>query len=151
MQMSHRGSRPVAPAYTASLGPALRDRFLRQRRGRRFKASLVASLATMSFCFSMAHAADFGHSRIVSALGQPLHLEIPITGLTPHEIDSLHATPAPGQAWQAAGMTPPVPLESMRLVLLDGYRPDVKIIQLRSDRAFDQAIVDVLLDVRSVS
>src|SRR5690606_41355006 len=42
-------------------------------------------------------------------------------------------------------------LPILRLVLLDGYRPDVKVIQLRSDQPFDQPIVDVLLDIRSAS
>ena len=104
-----------------------------------------------SVCMSAAQAANFGHSRIVSGLGQPLHLEIQVTELTQQEIDTLRATPAPADAWHAAGMTPPVPLQTMRLMLLDGYRPDVKVIQLRSERAFDDAIVDVLLDVRSAS
>src|SRR5690554_2289461 len=114
-------------------------------------AVLVGALIAASIASSGAQAVGFGHSRIVSALGQPLHLEIPVTELTQQEIDSLRATPAPAAAWQAAGMTPPVPLESMQLVLLDGYRPGVKVIQLRSDQAFDQPIVDVLLDIRSAS
>ncbi|MFA7670450.1 MAG: FimV/HubP family polar landmark protein, partial [Burkholderiaceae bacterium] len=96
-------------------------------------------------------AATFGHSRIVSALGQPLHVEIPVSQLTQQEIDSLRATPAPASAWREAGMTPPVALDSMRLVLLDGYRSGVKVIQLRSEQAFDQPIVDILLDLRSAS
>ena len=151
MQMSHRGSGPVAPAYSASLEPAFRDRSLRHRRIKRLPLYLVGTLVAASVCASVAQAASFGHSRIVSAWGQPLHLEIPVTGLTAQEIESLRVTPAPGQAWYEAGMTPPVPVDSMRLLLLDGYRPDVKVIQLRSHRAVDQPIVDVLLDVRSVS
>jgi len=151
MQMSRRGSGPVAPAFEASLELANRDRAVRQRRTRQMPRLLAGTLLATSICLSTAQAANFGHSRIVSALGQPLHLEIPITGLTQQEIDSLRAAPAPLDAWKAAGMSPPVPLESMRLVLLDGIRPDVKLIQLRSDRPFEQSIVDVLLDVRSAS
>lgn len=151
MQMSRRGSGPVAPAFEASLELANRDRAVPQRRTRQMPRLLAGTLLATSICLSTAQAANFGHSRIVSALGQPLHLEIPITGLTQQEVDSLRAAPAPLGAWKAAGMTPPVPLESMRLVLLDGIRPDVKLIQLRSDRPFGQSIVDVLLDVRSVS
>lgn len=151
MQMSRRGTGPVIRAFHAGheRGPGLRVRTGRQ--GSRFSIYLVGSLIAASFCMSAAQAVTFGHSRIVSSLGQPLHLEIPVTQLSPEEIDSLRAVPAPPEAWREAGMTPPVALDSIRLVLLDGYRPDVKVIQLRSDQVFDQPIVDVLLDVRSVS
>jgi len=112
---------------------------------------LIGALIGTSIALSTAQAATFGHSRIVSAPGQPLHLEIPVMQLTQQEIESLRATPAPAAAWQEAGMTPPVPLDTIQLVLLDGYRSDVKIIQLRSDQTFDLSIVDVLLDIRTVS
>lgn len=112
---------------------------------------VVGILIAASLGVSVAQAASFGHSRMLSGPGQPLHLEIPVTQLTPQEIQSLRAVPAPPEAWQAAGMTPPVPLDSMRLVLLDGFRPDVKVIQLRADQATDQPVIDVLLDVRSAS
>lgn len=129
MLMSRRGS--------GSVFPALKAEFL-------LGAVIVASAG-----ISGAHAASFGHSRIVSALGQPLHVEIPVTQLTEQEIATLKAVPAPAQAWSDVGMTPPVPLESMRLVLLDGYRPGVKVIQLRSSQPFNAPIVDVLLDITS--
>ncbi|HLV28902.1 MAG TPA: FimV/HubP family polar landmark protein [Burkholderiaceae bacterium] len=117
-----------------------------------FKAEyLIGAVIAATLGLSSAQAATFGHSRIVSALGQPLHVEIPVSQLTPQELATLRATPAPADAWRAASMTPPVALDSMRLVLLDGYRPDVKVIQLRSDQPFDQPIVDVLLDIRSAS
>ena len=113
-----------------------------------FIGALVAASIGLS---SAAHAASFGHSRIVSGVGQPLHIEIPVTELTEQEIQTLRARPAPAQAWRDAGMTPPVALESMRLALLDGHRPGTKIIQLRSDQPFSQPIVDLLLDVQSAS
>lgn len=152
MQMSRRGSGPVAPAIHASHGPVHGARSLRQRRRPgRLSQLIAASLFTATFCITSAEAASFGHSRILSAPGEPLLLEIPVAQLDPQEIDSLRAMPAPAEAWRAAGMTPPVPLESMRLVLLDGLRPDVKVIQLRSSHPVSQPIVDVLIDVRSVT
>lgn len=143
MLTSRRGSRPVLPDTKADPGSAFKVR----PTGRVVFGTLIAA----SISLSAAQAATFGHSRIVSALGQPLHLEIPVTQLTQQEIETLRAVPAPAAAWREAGMTPPVALDSMRLVLLDGYRPDVKVIQLRSEQAFDRPIVDVLLDVRSAS
>lgn len=148
MLMSHRGSGPVAPATQVShgLAPGARSSGMGQ-----FTRTLLGSLIATSLCLSVAQAATFGHSRIVSAPDQPLHLEIPVSQLTQQEINSLRASPAPVEAWREAGMTPPVALESMRLALLDGYRPDTKVIQLRSDQVSDHPIVDVLLDVRSAS
>ncbi len=117
-----------------------------------FKAELlIGAVIAAAVGLSTAHAATLGHSRIVSALGQPLHVEIPVTQLTEQEIASIQAVPAPAQAWRDAGMTPPVALESMRLVLLDGYHPSGKVIQLRSQQPFQGSIVDVLLDISSAS
>lgn len=129
MLMSRRGSGSMFPALKAEL--------------------LIGAVIAASTGISGAHAASFGHSRIVSGLGQPLQVEIPVTQLTEQEIATLKAVPAPAQAWSDVGMTPPVPLESMRLVLLDGYRPGVKVIQLRSSQPFNAPIVDVLLDISS--
>src|SRR5690606_8762772 len=112
---------------------------------------LVGAIVAASIGLSSAQAATFGHSRIVSAVGQPLHIEIPVSELSPQELQTLRARPAPEAAWREAGMTPPVALESMRLLLLDGYRPDIKVIQLRSDQPFREPVVDVLLDIRSAS
>jgi len=151
MQMSRRGSGPVAPASHAYHGPVHGARSERPGKIRPLIPFLLASLFATSICISTAHAVTFGHSRLVSAQGQPLLLEIPVTQLTQQEIESIRATPAPAEAWRAAGMTPPVPLESMRLLLLDGFRPDVKLIQLRSTHAVEQPVIDVLIDVRSVS
>ncbi|NYT23604.1 hypothetical protein H0A73_08315 [Alcaligenaceae bacterium] len=131
MLMSHCGSGPAVLASKAKY--------------------LIGALIAASAAISAAQAATLGHSRVVSALGQPLHVEIPVTQLTQQEIGSLRAVPAPAGAWREAGMTPPVALDSMRLMLLDGYRADVKVIQLRSEQAFDQPIVDILLDVGSTS
>lgn len=131
MLMSRRGSGRAVPALKVEC--------------------LIGALVAASIGLPAAQAASFGHSRIVSGMGQPLHVEIPVTELSEPELQTLRARPAPAQAWRDAGMTPPVALESMRLVLLDGYRPDVKVIQLRSEQSFDQPIVDVLIDIQSAS
>lgn len=151
MLMSRRGSGPVAPAIQASHGLVPGFRFFRRGQAGRFTRTVLGTLIATSLCVSVAQAATFGHSRIISAPGQSLHLEIPVTDLTQHEIETLRATPAPAEAWSAAGMTPPVALDSMRLALLDGYRPNTKVIRLRSDQVSDRSVVDVLLDIRSAS
>src|SRR5690606_399616 len=112
---------------------------------------LIGTLLATSLFLSAAHAAGFGHSRILSAPGQALHVETPVTDLTQADIERARAGPAPSQAGQHAGMTPPVRRESRRLLRPEGNRPGVKVIGLRSDQHVDQPIVEALRDVRSAS
>jgi len=112
---------------------------------------LVGALAAALISCPSAYAASFGHSRIVSGLGQPLGIDIPVSQLSADDIRSLAVTPAPLSAWQQAGLTPPVALSDMRLQVVDGYTAGIKVIQLRSSTPFDQPIADVLLDVRTAA
>jgi len=112
---------------------------------------LVGALAAALISCPSAYAASFGHSRIVSGLGQPLGIDIPVSQLSADDLRSLAVTPAPLSAWQQAGLTPPVALSDMRLQVVDGYTAGIKVIQLRSSTPFDQPIADVLLDVRTAA
>ncbi|HWL29891.1 MAG TPA: hypothetical protein VNQ97_13380, partial [Burkholderiaceae bacterium] len=100
---------------------------------------------------STTYAASFGHSRIVSALGHPLRIDVPVHQLTPDDLRSFNVTTAPAAAWAQAGLTPPVDLTSISLDLADGYTPGSKVIQLRSTEPFDKPVADLLLDVRTAS
>ena len=113
--------------------------------------TLVGALAAALFMCSTSYAATFGHSRIVSALGQPLRIDVPVSQLTPDDLRSLDVSTAPASAWAQAGLTPPVDLESISLHLADGYTPGSKVIQLRSTQPFDKPVADLLLDVRTAS
>jgi pilus assembly protein FimV len=100
---------------------------------------------------STSYAASLGHSRIVSAPGQPLRIDLPVNQLTPDDLRSFNVTTPPASAWAQAGLTPPVDLTSISLDLVDGYTPGSKVIQLRSTDPFNKPVADLLLDVRTAS
>src|SRR3546814_20097538 len=90
---------------------------------------------------SSAYAASFGHSRLVSAPGQPLHVNVSVTQLSADDLRSFSAVPAPAAAWQQVGLTQPVDLATMQISLVDGYAPGSTLIQVRSDLAFNKPAI----------
>src|SRR5690606_8132287 len=111
----------------------------------------VGALAAAMLIGSSAHAASFGHSRIVSALGQPLRIDVPVTQLSAADLRSISVAPAPAAAWAQAGLTPPVDLGSLQASVADGFSAGSKVIRVRSTQAFDKPVADLLLDVRTAS
>ena len=111
----------------------------------------VGALAAALLIGSSAHAANFGHSRIVSKLGQPLRIDIPVTELSADDLRSISVVPAPASAWTQIGLTPPVDIGSLQATLADGFTAGTKVIQVRSNQAFDKPVADLLLDVRTAS
>src|SRR3546814_10805834 len=91
---------------------------------------LVVAVAASLLACSTSYAAGFGHSRIVSALGQPLRIDVPITQLSSDDLRSLAVRPAPAADWKQAGLVPPVDLASMQMQLTDGYTPGTKVLQI---------------------
>src|SRR5690606_9579189 len=112
---------------------------------------LIGALAAALLVCSAAQAASLGHARVVSALGEPLLINVPIIELTADDLRTLAVSPAPEAAWAQAGLTPPVDLKTLQLRLADGYTPGTKVVQLRSSQVFDKAVADLLLDVRTAS
>lgn len=112
---------------------------------------LVGALAAALLICSTAQAASFGHSRIVSALGQPLRIDIPIKQLSPDDLRTISVSAASASAWIQAGLIPPVDLASLQTRLADGFTAGSKVIQVRSDQPFDKPVADLLLDVRTAS
>src|SRR3546814_10470138 len=53
---------------------------------------LVGALAAALLACSTSYAAGFGHSRIVSALGQPLRIDVPITQLSSDDRSEEHTS-----------------------------------------------------------
>src|SRR5690606_3717803 len=100
------------------------------------KKPLIGTLAAALLVCSSSYAASFGHSRIVSALGQPLHINVQVSQLSTDDLRSFSAIPAPASAWMHAGLLPPVDLASLQLELVDGYAPGSKLIQIRSRETF---------------
>lgn len=112
---------------------------------------LVATLASALVLCSSAYAASFGHSRMVSPVGQPLQIDVPVTQLSADDLRSITVNAAPASAWVQAGLEPPVALETITTRLVDGYAPGSKIIQVRSSQGFDKPVADLLLDIRTAT
>ena len=108
----------------------------------------AVALAMGASAVSGAHAARLGHARVVSAPGAPLQVSVPVLELTPDEESSLQVTLAPATAWQAAGLTPPAPLSSLRLRVEPGTGGSRTVI-VAADQPPARDAVDVLLNLRS--
>ena len=94
-----------------------------------------------------AMAFEVGHSRVVSAPGQPLAVVVPVKGLNASDAASLAVRLANPEQWQAAGLTPPVALETLSLNVQAGADENSRLINVRSSAVSEQTVIDVLLDV----
>ncbi len=110
----------------------------------------LALAAVISVC-APAHAASIGHSRLVSAPGQPLHINVPLRDLSQADLQSLRVDVAPATAWQQAGLVPPVELSSLRLSIDEGFTPKSRVVQIRSSQPFDGPVADLLLQVATAA
>ncbi|HUH59030.1 MAG TPA: FimV/HubP family polar landmark protein [Candidimonas sp.] len=112
---------------------------------------LAATLASALLLCSGAYAASFGHSRMVSPVGEPLKIDVPVTQLSADDLRSITVSAAPASAWVQAGLEPPVALDTLSTRLVDGFAPGSKIIQVRSTQGFDKPVADLLLDIRTAT
>ena len=110
----------------------------------------LALAAALSVC-APAHAASIGHSRLVSASGQPLHIHVPLRDLSQADLQSLRVDVAPAAAWQQAGLVPPVELSSLRLSIDEGFTPKSCVVQIRSSQPFDGPVADLLLQIATAA
>ncbi|WP_322994918.1 FimV/HubP family polar landmark protein [Castellaniella sp.] len=116
-------------------------------------ARLIGGLLSLACLVgSPVHAADFGHARLVSTAGAPLLITLPITGLTPADLQTLSARPAPAADWANAGLTPPVALDSLIVSVAASPRPGAsRILRIHSNQPFVGSLADLLLDVQTAS
>lgn len=130
------GQRPVPKARTAS-------GFIRLAAG---------ALALAFLAGGAVQAATFGHARLASGAGQPLLILVPVSGLTDADLKALSARPAPAADWAQAGLTPPVPLESLSVSVGADVRPGGRrVLRVGSGQAFTGNLADLLLDVRTAT
>jgi pilus assembly protein FimV len=91
-----------------------------------------------------------GHTRIVSAAGAPLKIEVPIVGLSDSDAQALRVNLPGLSAWQAAGVKPPVPLNTLHVTVLPAQIQEGKfkrVVLIQSDQALAEPAVDILLDL----
>lgn len=96
-------------------------------------------------------ALEIGHSRFVSSPNQMFKLDVGVRHISPEESLSLRVTPAPLSAWQQAGLTPPVELDSLKAVIDRDEKGLVRRIRLSSEQLFSGSVADVLLQIQSDS
>ncbi len=113
--------------------------------------SLVLALSATMVLSSTSYAATLGHSRIMSASGEPLRIQVPIKQLSAGEAQSLQVQAAPAEAWRSAGLTPPVQLETLGFHVAPGLNTQSRLIQISSPQGFDGQVADLLLRVRTAS
>lgn len=94
-----------------------------------------------------AWAAKPGHGSVMSPAGAPLRVEIPLYELTPEDLTVLKVSVAPQQAWVAAGLTSPAPLETLSVSIERGFSAGSRRLVVRSSQSVNRPVVDVLLDV----
>ncbi|MFA5662765.1 FimV/HubP family polar landmark protein [Castellaniella sp.] len=112
----------------------------------------IGVLGSSLLAAGAAHAASFGHARLASVAGEPFLVLIPVSDLTQADQDTLSARPAPAVEWQAAGLTPPVALDSLQVsVVPSAAGGDRRVLRVSSDRPFVADLADLLLDVSTAS
>jgi pilus assembly protein FimV len=67
--------------------------------------------------------------------------------LTPEDVAVLKVSVAQQQAWLAAGLTSPAPLETLSVSIEAGFSAGSRRLVVRSSQAVNRPVVDVLLDV----
>ncbi|MGE4369055.1 MAG: FimV/HubP family polar landmark protein [Burkholderiaceae bacterium] len=106
--------------------------------------SLALLLAPVS-----AHSASVGHARLVSPVGQPLRITVPVHDVSAPERDSFVATVAPESAWIQAGLRPPVSLSSMQVRVQPGFTPATVLVDIVSPLPVTGNVADLLLDIQT--
>lgn len=98
-----------------------------------------------------AHAFDVGHSRVMSAPGEALVVEIPLRNISINEGESLSVSLPDSAAWQASGLRPPVSLERLQVSVLPGADASSRLVRLSSPDPAGETVIDVLLNVSTGS
>jgi pilus assembly protein FimV len=97
--------------------------------------------------FNAAWAAKPGHGSVMSPAGAPLRLEIPLYELTSEDVAVLKVNVAQQQAWVAAGLTSPAPLDTLAVTIEPGFSAGSCRLVVRSSQSVNRPVIDVLLDV----
>lgn len=112
----------------------------------------LLAIGTISCLLSLpVNAATFGHARLDNTAVSGLDVRIPINNLTAADINVLAASAAPASQWQANGLNPPVDLNSLRFNILSTDKSGSSVLQVISDQAYQDSIIDLLLNITTAS
>ena len=119
---------------------------------RNFQRIAALTVVTFSFfCSGSALAIKAGHGRVSSAPGQALEVSLPLQGLNVQDQQVLQVRIALPEQWTKAGLTPPVPLNTLSVKVLPGSSSDSRTLLISSMQAAMRSPVDVLLEVTTAS
>jgi pilus assembly protein FimV len=108
----------------------------------------LSGLTLLSVCAtSPAWAAKPGHGSVMSPAGAPLRVEIPLYELTATDLTTLKVSVPQEQAWVAAGLTSPAPLQSLSVSVEPGFSAGSRRLVVRSSQTVNRPVIDILLDV----
>lgn len=115
--------------------------------------TLALALASVGLVAGMqaAQAATVGHARLVSGPGEPLRIVVPVHDVPASEAETLRVSIPQAPEWAAAGLSPPVALDTLGFDISPGFAPNTRVITLRSGQPFNTPVVDLLIDVSSAS
>src|SRR5690606_32757976 len=105
-----------------------------------FRRLALAVTTGLLFATTGAYAATFGHSRIVSHAGEPFVVQVPVSGLSPQDVQALSARVAPEADWKQAGLVPPVSLDSLKVTVESGAQPAARVLRVQSTQPFSGAL-----------
>lgn len=111
---------------------------------------LCLGLAAAAFGFP-SHALNLGHSRIVSAAGDPLLLHIPLSQVSASDSESLKIALASSPDWHEAGLQPPFPLSQIQIEIQRDALGLAQRVLIRSEGHFTAPLLDILLDITTAS
>jgi len=115
------------------------------------RQALTGALVFLWLLAPAAYAFDVGHSRVTSAPGKPLAIDVTIRNLTESDLANFSVTLPSLDAWQASGLKPPVALEQLQVRVFPGTDNTSRILRLSSGSASSETVIDVLLDVSTGS
>ncbi len=111
----------------------------------------VAALSLSLAFTANVQAARTGHGWVVSDPGQPLQIKIPLTDLTEQDISVLQVKIADAGLWPQVGLTPPAPVDTLRVVVQPGKSKDSRVLLVTSSQSVNQPVIDMLLDVATAT
>lgn len=117
-------------------------------RSQPFKIHVLLSGVLLFGACVPAQAIQFGHSRIESAPGQALTLQIPIRQISAEDTVNVRIHLASAEQWRAAGLEPPVPLDQLHL-RLQRAEGQIRGVLISSTQPFSSAYADILLSIET--
>lgn len=112
-------------------------------------APLMLSITLLFGAMDLSQAAQTGHGRVISALGAPLEVSVPVRNLTAEDLKVLNVSIADPSAWAQAGLTMPAAIETLSVSVEPGLDSASRNLVFRSSQVVNRPVIDVLLSLKT--